>query len=210
VESVVVRGASPGLAAEVRKALEPADGRNLLELDLGALEAQVLDIPDVASVRWDRAFPHRLVATVEPERPAAVLRRGSEAWLLSERGRVLRPLPQGAQSALPRIWVPRPVDVAVGARLGERPVAGALRALRPLPRDFPVRVRSVTAGDSLVFDLDTGLELRLGTDLDVALKLAVAASVLPSLPAPAEGGPEYLDVSVPERPVTGPNPQVED
>jgi hypothetical protein len=84
-----------------------------------------------------------------------------------------------------------------------------LRALRPLPRDFPVRVRSVTAGESLVFDLETGIELRLGTELDVALKLAVAASILPSLPAPVEGGPDYLDVSVPERPVTGSNPQVE-
>jgi cell division protein FtsQ len=210
VEAVVVRGAPPGLAADVHEALAPAENRSLLELDLGALEARVLDIPDVASVRWDRAFPHRLVATVERERPAAVLRRGTDAWLLSESGRVLRPLPRGARGALPRIWVPRPVDVAVGARLAERPVVGALQALRPLPHDFPVRVRSVTSGDSLVFELETGLELRLGTELDVALKLAVAASVVPSLPAPAEGGPEYLDVSVPERPVTGTNPQVED
>jgi cell division protein FtsQ len=210
VESVVVRGAPPGLAADVRAALEPAESRSLLALDLGALEATVLDLPDVASVRWDRAFPHTLVATVEPERPAAVLRRGSEAWLLSERGRVLRRLSRADRRALPRIWVPRPVDVAVGARLAERPVVGALGALRPLPHDFPARVRSVTAGESLVFDLETGLELRLGTELDVALKLAVAASVIPSLPTPVEGGPDYLDVSVPERPVTGTNPQVED
>jgi cell division protein FtsQ len=210
VEVVDVRGAPPGLAGDVRKALEPAQRESLLGLDLVALEAGVLDLPDVASVRWDRAFPHRLVVTVERERPAAVLRRGSDAWLLSERGRVLRPLARGARGALPRIWVPRPVEVAVGARLGEQSVTGALRALRPLPAGFPVRVRSVTAGESLVFELETGLELRLGTELDAALKLAVAASVIPSLPVPAEGGPEYLDVSVPERPVTGTNPQVED
>jgi cell division protein FtsQ len=209
VDSVVVRGAPPGLTADVREALDPAVGRSLLELDLDALEADVVAIPAVASVRWDRAFPHGLVATVEPERPAAVLRRGSDAWLLSRRARVLRALPRSSNAGLPRIWVPRSVGVTVGGRVGERPVTAALRALRPLPGDFPVRVRSVTAGDALVFDLATGMELRIGTEADVPLKLAVAAAILPSLPGPAEGGPDYLDVSVPERPVTGSNPQVE-
>jgi cell division protein FtsQ len=210
VRSVEVRGAPPALAADVREVVASAEGLSLLEVDLAALEARVLDLPTVAAVHWDRAFPHGLVATVEPERAAAVLRRGSESWLVSERGRIMRPVERGELGGLPRIWIPRTVDVEVGARLREAPVVGALRALRPLPVDFPVRVRSVTAGDSLVFDLETGLELRLGSELDLALKLAVAASVAPSLPVPAEGGPDYLDVSVPERPVTGDNPQVGD
>jgi cell division protein FtsQ len=197
VESVVVRGASPALAEEVREALAPARGRSLLALDLAGLDADVLAIPAVASVRWDRAFPHELVATVEPERPAAVLRQGRNAWLISRRGRVLRMLPRGARGGLPRIWVPGSIDVAVGARLAEYPVAAALRALRPLPRHFPVPVRSVTAGESLLFGLASGIELRLGTELDVPLKLAVAASILPSLLSPSE------------RPVTGDKPQVE-
>lgn len=209
VDSVVVRGAPPGLAAEVRETLDPALGQSLLEVDLGALESDVVAIPAVAAVRWDRAFPHGLVATVEPERPAAVLRRGPDAWLLSRRARVLRVLSRSSNAGLPRIWVPRSVGVVVGGRIGERPVTAALRALRPLPRDFPVRVRSVTAGDALVFDLTTGIELRLGTEADIPLKLAVAASILPSLLGPDKGGPGYLDVSVPERPVTGSNPQVE-
>jgi cell division protein FtsQ len=210
VESVVVRGASPALAADVREALAPARGHSLLALDLAGLEAEVVDLPYVASVQWDRAFPHGLVATVEPERPAAVLRQGRNAWLVSWRGRVLQTLPRGARGGLPRIWLPRSIDISVGSRLTDRPIARGLHALRPLSRHFPVRVRSVTAGDSLAFELANGTELRLGTDLDVALKLAVAASILPSLPAPYDGGPDYLDVSVPERPVTGNNPQVED
>ena len=205
VESVEVRGAPPSLEAEVRRALEPAGGRSLLAVDLGALEASVLDLPDVASVRWDRAFPHELVVTVEPERPAVVLRSGSEAWLVSERGRVLRPLELGAHTALPRIWVRDTGGVSVGGHLREPAVTDALRALRPLPADFPVRVRSVSvaaADGSLVFDLDGGLELRLGDGRQLPLKLAVAASIVPSLPPPVAGGPVYLDVSVPERPVT--------
>ena len=42
---------------------------------------------------------------VSAERPVAVLRRGSGAWLVTERGRVLRRLDNPAPWALPRIWV---------------------------------------------------------------------------------------------------------
>ena len=209
VEQVEVRGASPSLAAPVRGVLGEARGESLLALDLGSLEGRVLDLPEVASAQWDRAFPNRLVVTVEPESPAAVLRRGSDAWLLSERGRVLRPLGRGEVPGLPRIWGPASVHVPVGGLVEDEPVRRALRALLPVPSDFPVHVRSATAGDSVVLEVGTGLDLRLGAELDVPLKLAVAASIVPSLEPPAEGGPDYLDVSVPERPVTGFNPKVE-
>ncbi len=72
---------------------------------------------------------------------------------------------------------------------------------------FPGRVTSVTAtADALTLRLRSGLELRLGDPLDVALKLAVAARVIPLL----DDGTAYLDVAVPERPVAGTlNSQVE-
>jgi cell division septal protein FtsQ len=209
VQSIVVRGAPPALEADVREALAPALGTSLLAVDLPELEGRATRLPDVAAVRWDRAFPHSLVVTVTPERPAAVLRRGGEAWLLSERARVLRVLPRSGRPPLPRIWVPRFVDVEIGARLVEAPVARALAAILPVPSDFPTRVRSATAHDGLVLDLATGLELRLGDDRDIPLKLAVAGRILADLPPPVEGGPTYLDVSVPERPVAGVEAEVE-
>ncbi len=43
------------------------------------------------------------------------------------------------------------------------------------------------------------MQVRLGDPVDVPLKLAVAARVLPLL----QDGTAYLDVSVPERPVAG-------
>ena len=63
----------------------------------------------------------------------------------------------------------------------------------------------------LTLVLASGVELRLG-DLDrLALKLAVAARILPQVEAPAKG-PPYLDLTVPERPVGSSaavqNPQV--
>ena len=209
VETIVVRGAPPGLTAEVREALAPALGTSLLAVDLAELERRATDLPDVAAVRWDRAFPNGLVATVTPERPAAVLRQGSGAWLLSERARVLRALPRTGRPPLPRIWVPRFVEVEIGARLFDAPVTRSLAAILPLPSDFPTRVRSATAQKGLVLDLATGLELRLGDDRDIPLKLAVAGRILADLPPPVEGGPTYLDVSVPERPVAGVQSEVE-
>jgi hypothetical protein len=61
----------------------------------------------------------------------------------------------------------------------------------------------------LVAGLRSGLELRFGPPLDLGLKLAVARGVLPTLAAPSGGGPRYLDLTVPERPVAGTDPQVE-
>ena len=51
----------------------------------------------------------------------------------------------------------------------------------------------------VVFELRSGLELRLGDAGDLAVKLEVARRVLPQL----GGSEDYLDVSVPERPVAG-------
>jgi cell division protein FtsQ len=210
VRAIEVRGAPPPLAAQVREALTPALGASLLTVDFTDLGSRATGLPDVAAVRWDRAFPDHLVVTVTPERPAAVLRQGTGSWLVSRRARVLRPLSRGERPLLPRIWVPGSAQIVVGGRLADPPVTRALAAILPLPRDFPARVRSVAATDGgLVLDLSTGLDLRLGDGRDVALKLAVAGRIVTDLTPPAAGGPTYLDVSVPARPVAGIDSQVE-
>jgi len=62
----------------------------------------------------------------------------------------------------------------------------------------------VLAGGELTLRLRSGLELRLGAPTDVRLKLAIARRALRVLPP----GSAYVDVSVPGRPVAGPNPPV--
>jgi hypothetical protein len=103
--------------------------------------------------------------------------------------------------------VKRTVGISLGA-LTEGDLRTAVTAVAPLAGShFPGRVSSVTATpDALTLRLRSGLEVRLGDPLDVALKLAVAARVIPLLPAETP----YLDVAVPERPVAGTlNSQVE-
>lgn len=200
VRSLDVRGARPGVALQVRRALRDATGTSLLKLDVAAAERAVEALPTVESARFDRAFPHTLRVYVTPERAVAVVRQGASSFLVSERGRVMASVPRTARPRLARIWVKKDVELTPGA-LAQGDLATAVEAVAPLARShFPGRVTSVTtASDELTLRLRSGVQVQLGDPLDVRLKLAVAARVLPLL----EPGTAYLDVSVPERPVAG-------
>jgi cell division protein FtsQ len=199
-----VTGAPADVQQQVRRVLAPLVGTNLLALDGSALARRAESLPTVVSIRFDRAFPHTLRIHVVPEVPVAVLHRGNETWLLSARGRVVKRVPTGTYPALARVWVPRKA-VAVGAFLAADTGGTAARALALAAR-FPAHISTASlAHGELVLRLRSGLELRLGASTDVRLKLAIARRALAHLPA----GAAYVDVSVPERPVAGPdNPQV--
>ncbi len=200
VRSVEVDGAPPAVAQQVRRALRDELGTSLVRIDLARARERVAGLPTVAAAAFDRAFPHTLRVRVVPERPVAVLRQGADAWLVSARGRVMAALARGSHLELPRLWLPKGAPVALG---GTAPVelAPMLQAVRPLARvGLGARVRSVRASAAeLTLVLRGGLEIRLGDARDARLKLAVAARVLPLVPA----GARYLDVSVPGRPVAG-------
>jgi cell division septal protein FtsQ len=203
LEHIQVDGASSAVAAQVRETLRPYVGKSLVRFDAGAAGRSLSGVAEIADSRFDRAFPHTLKVYVHAERPLAVLRRGSDAWLVSATARVLsrleRPYPQ-----LPRIWVPRSVDVTVNSTLGGLGAQG-VAALAPLkPLRVGADVRQVRTGDGeLTLVLASGTELRLGDSGDLRLKLSIAKQLLP-----VTAGARYVDVSVPERPVASYNPKV--
>ena len=207
VRTIDVAGAPPALAMQVRKVLIATRGTSLLKVDLVASLRVVEALPAVASARFDRAYPHTLRVVVVPEKAVAVLRQGADSYLVSGDGRVIALSDWRDRPALARIWVKRSVDLRLGARaVGD--LRTAVMAVAPLAGShFPGRVSSVTATpEALILRLRSGLEIRLGDPLDVALKLAVARRVIPLLAS----GTTYLDVAVPERPVAGTlNSQVE-
>ena len=208
VNEVAVEGAPPAVAADVREALKPALGESLLVVDLNRLQRAVKDVPLVASVGFDRAFPHTLRVRVVPEVPAAVLRQGARSWLAAASGKIVSELERGARPALPRLWLGRGVDIRVGERITGQPLA-AVRAVAPLgARPLPIRVASVRAtAKELTLVLRSGFEVRLGDGSDRDVKLEVARRILPLV----GGTSGYLDVSVPQRAVSGAtlNSQVE-
>ena len=209
VETIQVEGATPALAQQIRQELHSYNGRSLVTVNAGTVAQDVDGVPAVRRAVVDRAFPHTLRIRVVPEVPAAVLRRGPDSWLVSARGRVIAPVGLGTHRPLPRIWVPAVTEIGVGALLGDEPGALAARSLAALVGSgFPNRIAFVRALDGqITLGLRGGLEIHLGAPVELRLKIAIARSILPTLALPGQGGPDYLDIAVPERPVAGRNPQ---
>jgi cell division protein FtsQ len=206
LDRIEVEGAPPGTAAKIRAALSPYVGESLVRFDRNDAARQLTKVAQVADARFDRDFPHTLKVRVRLERPVAILRRGSDAWVVSSTARVLQQLDKHPYPRLPRIWLPAASDVSVNATLGG-PGAMGVAAVAPLASlHLGTAVRQVQVGDGeLSLQLASGTELRLGDSGDVRLKLSIAKQILP-----LAGAAAYVDVSVPERPVAGYNPQVAD
>jgi hypothetical protein len=138
---------------------------------------------------------------IAPERPVAVVRRGHSAWLATGAGKVIATIATGTQRNLPRLWIARGTTIRVGGLVppGMLPATRALADARSVGLGGRVRGIRTTPDDELVLVLRHGTELRVGRPVEVGLKLAIARRVL----ALVDGTPDYVDVSVPERPVAG-------
>ena len=201
VDEIEVTGARPSVLARVEAALTPIQGTSLVSLDAAAIDRRLKGLPDVRLVSYDRAFPHTAKIVVSAERPVAVLRKGAQAWLVTDRGRVLEQLDDPSGWSLPRIWI---ADAAVP---GNGDVLDAEDGLAPAlllggvlsaDRSFFQRVKEARAVEGqLVLVLGTGTEIRLGAADDLPLQLTVARRVLDQV----DGYPRYVDVSVSERAV---------
>jgi cell division protein FtsQ len=197
IDQVEVHGASPGVAARVSEALEPLAGSSLVAFDATDGNRLLTSVPLVAAATYDRDFPHTLKVTVVPEVPIALLRRGRDAWVVSDSARVLRRVADRPLPSLPRIWLPANADPLVGSVLADdsATTVRALSAMREIPLPVPIRsVRLVDRETSIT--LASGVEIMLGSPSELPLKIAVVARILPLAP-----DARYLDVSVPERAV---------
>jgi cell division septal protein FtsQ len=210
VERVEIKGASPQLTAELRTFLHSYEGGSLVALSADQVEQRLRGLPTVRGAVADRAFPHTLRVQVTPEVPVAVLRRGPDAWLVSGRGRVIALVVRTQAPALPRIWLPVTTEIDVGDFLADKPGGLAARSLATfVGSGFSRRIAFVKALEGqLTLGLRSGLEIRLGPPVDLRLKIAIARGLLPTLALPSAGGPDYLDLAVPERPVAGREAQV--
>jgi cell division septal protein FtsQ len=209
VGTIRIDGASPAVAADVRRELQRYEGKSLVTVDAAAVGQHVDGLPSVRTSVVDRSFPHTLRIRVVPEIPVAVLRRGADSFLVSARGRVIAPVALGTHRPLPRIWLPPRTELELGSLLGGEAGGLAARSLAAFVGSGLTRqVTFVRALDGqITLGLRGGLEIRLGEPVDLRLKIAIAHGILTGLALPAQGGPDYLDIAVPERPVAGRNPQ---
>jgi cell division protein FtsQ len=208
LQKVEVDGATPAVAKQIRTALAPLRGESLVALDSGDVEATLRALPWVASVHVDRAFPHRLVVTVEPERPVAIYRDGGDAWLVARSGKVIAAVRPDELPRLARLRIELATAPAVGRTIAGGDAATALRLVSGFPRRFPGRIlyaRIDETGATLV--MTAGPELRLGDTTELAAKFAAARAIFASLSDTELASADYVDVSLPERVVVGTNPQ---
>lgn len=208
VNRVDVEGAPPALAKTINTELTSFAGNSLVSLDGAAVVNRLESLPTVVSASYDRDFPHTLRVRVVPERAVAVLRSGASSWLVSARGRVMGVVDRMRFRTLPRIWLPPQARVEVGSFLSDDPGTAA-RALRAFTATGFARqaIWARIHDAQLTVGLRSGVELRFGAPTDLALKIAIVRSILPTVSSPSAGGPSYLDVAVPERPVAGSNTQ---
>jgi cell division protein FtsQ len=210
VDRLEVRGAAGQVRVEVERAAAWTLGESLVGLDGDELVRRLELLPFVRSASYDRAFPNTLRITVVPERPLLRVLQGKTGWLVSEQGRVMRRFGARKGRSYARLRLARTEPLALGETLTEPAVLFALAALSRLPAEFPAPVRAAHVdGGRITLVVRDGMELRLGGLLDIELKLAVAARVLDSLTHDEWASLAYVDVSLPERPVAGSNPQVE-
>ncbi len=190
---VVGADSDAGVAAALESA---AAGQSTLHLDVDALRAAVADEPSVAGLSADPDFPHGVTISVDLRTPAGYI-DADGGMIVAGDGTVLR-TGVDRPGGMPAIDA-RPQ--ASGARVSGDALAGA-QVLAGLPPVLAPQVDGVEIDPELgpVATLNGGVEVRFGDAGRAATKWQAVAAVLAD---PGFTAANYLDVSVPSRPVAG-------
>jgi cell division protein FtsQ len=197
IDSVTIAGATTN-EREIETAVERAAGdMTTLHIKDDQLRDAVAQFPTVATVRASTSFPHTLHVTVTERLPVGFIKTGTNRTAVSADG-YLMPGASFDPKRLPRIDGP----VAHGARLeGDRAAQAAILGATPPPlRDQVMDSSWDEQHGGVAVQLDGGPEVRFGDGSRARDKWTAAVTVLSG---PERGSPSYLDVSIPQRPVSG-------
>ncbi len=197
IDEVRLTGATTSQREIGEAVAQAAGGMTTLHLKDDELAAAVAQFPTVASVRADSDFPHGLEVTVRERLPVAVATVRGRQIAVSPDGYLLVGLSVDPKE-LPRIEGAS----AAGARVDERSGAQAT-ILGATPDALRERLEGSAWEEEdggVVVDLEGAPALLFGDGLRAEDKWSAAVAVLSS---EERGSPSYLDVSVPERPVSG-------
>jgi cell division protein FtsQ len=197
IHDVTITGATTN-ERQIKQAVESVAGdMTTLHIKDDELRDAVARFPTVASVGASTSFPHGLEVTITERLPVAFIRVDGQETPVSADGYLLAGADFDAK-ALPRIEG----AAAHGARLSIDAAAQAA-ILGATPGPLKNRITASSWDEDrggVVVDLNNGPEVRFGDGSRAADKWRAAVTVLSS---DERGSPSYLDVSVPDRPVSG-------
>jgi hypothetical protein len=139
--------------------------------------------------------------------------QASNLWIVSVRGRVIGGTSAAEAPDLPRIRYLPDAPLTAGQFVADEGTKTILAALSEAPKRMLLPIHSARLEDGeltlvLAGEGKTRPLLLLGEPVDVGTKLRVAALVLRKLDYEERGALAYLDVTLPDRPVTSANPRV--
>jgi cell division protein FtsQ len=197
VQQVTVAGVSGPDAAQIRSALTAAaESMTTLNVKMAALRTAVAPYPVVRQLHVATAFPHRMRIDVVEQVPVAMIAAAGRQMPVSADGTLLHDATVSSQ--LPTI------SLAVAP--GGTHVAGAtlsvIRLLSAAPYALLGKVGQASDGGvhGLTAQLRDGPKVYFGDGSDLSAKWAAVAAVLAG---PNSPGADYIDVTVPSRPVAG-------
>ena len=197
VEEVQVRGATVN-SEQISAALEEvALEMTTLNVDDEELVRAVSGFPTVAAIAADATIPDKLTITITERLPVATVSEGGETVAVSADGYLL-PGVEVQGEGLPQI---EGAEVSAGRLQGEAAAQAAI--VGTAPDELRERVDAVTWDETrggVVIELEGAPEARFGDGAEGDRKWEALAAVLLD---PASAGAAYVDVSVPERAVSG-------
>jgi len=195
VDRVEVRGVHHLTVAEVRSAARIRHHRALLFVDLGAVARRIERLPWVERVRVRREWPGTVRVDVTEYTPVAFVRGPRAVALIAPNGRVVGSAAAPPLGAVEVRGVRRAPDV--GEILAPADAADVVAQLSPA---LATRVVAIdVTGGGLALDIAGNGEIRLGDASNLAAKSDSALAVLGHLGATHY---TYIDVSIPQRPVS--------
>jgi len=178
VRAVLVRG-DEEVARAAAANIQLTPNTSMLRAPLGLIERQAESCSAVRQARASRAFPDRIVVTVERREPVAVIRRGDTAFLVDPSGALFT---VGGECGwgLPEVSAPHLAAGALTspqARDEIRHCLAVLRALGPDPRLRVTRLRLGRDG-RIELSLDSGAAVYLGRPRDLGVKARLLVAVI--------------------------------
>ncbi|MDO8736398.1 MAG: FtsQ-type POTRA domain-containing protein [Thermoleophilia bacterium] len=202
IDKIVVEGNRAVSTEEIMEKAGPLlRGQSLVRPPLDTVRGELGSFAYVESIEFDRDLPGTVIIRVKEYRSFISLRAADgKIFILSSEGKVLAE--QGATPVtLPVVSTKEPCAAEVGRQTECADVLTATGFLTDIPMNFNYEFAEVSVDNGdISATTRSGVKIHFGTMVDYEMKFEVLRQLL--VRSTAAGVEVFIDVSVPERPVT--------